>query len=477
MSSGSDSEKLQQQRQSNATIQIQTQSIQEHLTSLQTWDLAEGQQLDQRRQEYTQTIIGQEFLEANQSLTSHAQQQLPAAQALTTAPGQPVQVQTPAKKTFKERQQDKKLLAQAKKANHLADLSSYHAVQSLKDLSEALENSLNIPDLAETVQKNGVDARVLRSFCNGHRTDRTGKPLNPGEEQRRQQDEAFLLDYVSVDLQRRQPHLDRIVTDLLRVKISDDMLSEAYILSHTAQLKQLLDRMVYFQNIKDDPVNAPYFDQMDPLTTQLLETRVFSRYGQLSMYFTAVLRAKGVNTNMAAFSDEDDEDEFYFEERDTQGTLLRDVLSQTQTAEDEAVETIFNKLVEQEISTLDQTSGEEKAQAHKEKNDPAPSGFSPDEVVRYRDIIQSHPQSYAANQQTIDKLYQDLYRTADTLGDLTRKSQAYQRIMAAHKEGGSVSQQLLADTAQKRLEAATTQIELMAQHFRSLTQSMDRLLG
>ena len=64
--------------------------------------------------------------------------------------------------------------------------------------------------------------------------------------------------------QRRWRHLDRMTDDLLECKIHPSMLEGEYLARHGSECKLMCDRICYYENIRKDPVNPPFFEQMEP---------------------------------------------------------------------------------------------------------------------------------------------------------------------------------------------------------------------
>ena len=300
---------MQQQQQQAAPVVVQiqqqeepiqtAQTLREHLTSLQNWNVGEGQTLEQRRSEHAGQMI-QTQREYCERLQNRMREQLAPAQANQAAPGQPQQMAAP-KETYKQKKERERRAKEARRNNPAADHLSYNAVQSLQQLKTGQDNSMNTPGIYDQATANKVDKRVLRSFCHGYQTNKRGEPLSPQDQARKQADETFLQDYASADLKRRKPHLDRMVNELLNAKITDEMFTDEYLCTHTIEMKSLIDRMVYFDNVIKDPVNAPYFEQMDPLKRRLIDVRILNRYAALGQGAVTLMGAKGVMLDHAAY--------------------------------------------------------------------------------------------------------------------------------------------------------------------------------
>ena len=349
-----DNDLLQQQNKQADPITVQqepiqtTQTLREHLTTLQTWNVGEGQTLEQRRAQQAEQMI-QHQQEDALALQNRNRQQLRPANAKAAAPGQPVQEQAPAQLTYKQRKEQERRRKVAQRANPAADHLSYQAVQNLQHHATGQDNSMNTPGITEEATANNVDMRVLRTYCKGYQINKRGEPLTPEDQANKQRDETFLRDYTSANLDRRKPHLDRMVNELLNTRVTDAMFTDEYLAEHTSEMKSLVDRMVYFQNVFDDPVNAPYFEQMDPLKRRLIDTRILNRYAVLGQGLVTFMGAKGVMLDRAEYVQGNVAP---FQQN---APLMRQILSQTlaQGVQDEQTaieETLNAKMAEEEVA-------------------------------------------------------------------------------------------------------------------------------
>lgn len=460
---------------------IQTaQTLREHLTSLQTWNVGEGQTLEQRRAQQAEQMI-QHQQEDALALQNRNQQQLRPANANAAAPGQPVQEQAPAKLTYKQRKEQERRRKEAQRANPAADHLSYQAVQNLQHLKAGQLNSIRTPGIDETATENHVDKRVLRTFCNGYQTNKRGEPLTPEDQARKQADETFLRDYASADLQRRKPHLDRMVKELLNAKLTEEMFTDEYLAEHTEEMKTLADRMVYFENVTKDPVNAPYFEQMDPLKRKLIDIRILNRYAVVGQGMGTLLGAKGVALDNADYVRGD---AAAFQQN---APLMRQILSQTlaQGVQDEqtAIEETLNAKMAEEEAALTRQAEAMKAEAETMEGDIGGlnltsfvTGYSFDELSKYRKMIESNPDGYGAYQPVVDALYQEFYRGIDSMGDLIRKSLAAQGVIDVHLDSTDLNDRMLTRAASARQDALAEQTDTLRNQLSSLADAMQALL-
>ena len=241
--------------------------------------------------------------EENAALAAQVQRQLPAAHAAAAAPGAPVQEEVPAKQSFKERRREKKHAEMAKKVCPVGTAATYDIHTGIQRSIQGKENAL-APHKALAAQQ-GVDDRVLRIFAPGYQLNKKGRPASPEDAAAKQQADAFIQDYCSKDLQRRRPHLQRMVDDLLAIQFSPEMFSQRNLRKNAAQLKELGDQMTYIDNVMKDPVNKPFFDQMDPVRRERLKAATDTVYGPFVKALLAGCQKNGVAANSGEYYDKD----------------------------------------------------------------------------------------------------------------------------------------------------------------------------
>ena len=471
-------ENLQRQQQQQP-IQIQHEPIRAHLTTLQNWDGAEGQILEERRRQHANTVTQyqlNDFL-----LQQRAQEQLQPVQADRAAPGQPEQVQAPARLTYKQRREQERRLKEAKKANPAADLDSYNAVHALKHYAAVQNNSMNTPGIIQQAEANRVDKRVLRCFCNGYQTDKKGRTLTQEDAAKKQADERFLSDYVSANLERRKPHLNRMVNQLLSANITEDMFTDDYLTQHTAEMKQLVDKMVYFQNVYSDPVNKPYFDAMDPITKTLIETRILARYAVVGQAFITLLGAKAVLADHATYVDGDVSQHAGFAQP------IRDILHQTleETAQKEQDEIHAILREKMEVYRQEEMDNSNFVKAKKEEEQLGEEGlnlttyalgYSYENLSKARQMIETHPDTYAAHRDTVDALYQQLYRTVDSFGDNKLEAQMVQNVILDYMNPRTIGEKVMQMTSSNLQDKLRDQSELLKNEISELHDALKHFL-
>ena len=136
--------------QKQKLLRIEQNAIHENLTKLQTWDLAEGQTLQERLQAHKESLIQSlPQLQENAAMQNAAAQQLGLANAAAAAPGAPVQEQVPAKQTYKQRREQARKEPAAEEEERLESLEGKRVL--LVD-----DNELNREILKEVLTDQGL---------------------------------------------------------------------------------------------------------------------------------------------------------------------------------------------------------------------------------------------------------------------------------------------------------------------------------
>ena len=115
------------------------------------------------------------------------------------------------------------------------------------------------------------DRRVLMAFSKGYQKGKLGG-MSAQDKANKAADHQFFTDYLTGNLERRKPHLDNMVRELLAVRFTSDMLTARNVRRNMAHYKDIVDKFYSMNDIMNDPVNAPYFNTMDPMTRQALES-------------------------------------------------------------------------------------------------------------------------------------------------------------------------------------------------------------
>jgi hypothetical protein len=425
-------DELMLQRPVNAPqeIHIEEQTIREQLTAHQDWDLRDGRTFAEMRKAQGERMILREQLK-NEQLQAAVQRTVPQGNASEAAPGQPRQAQT--QETRKERKERERRDKEAKKHNPGADHVSYAALEAFKQVDEEQRNSFSgqTKDRAAAAK---VDDRVLKVFSQGYRKDKKGRPADAEQQQRMMEDQAFLDDYISKDVERRRPHLERMTEEMLAVDFTPDMFTDAYIEQHAAEMKILADRMTYFSNVYSDPVNASFFAGLSQERRDLIEARVLGMGAQVGVLMANTLFAKGVDYNSAQYITRSD---VVTDARSMLG-LSRGIFEQARANTAEQERAIGKRMVQNRIEEkrAELTRGSETIKTAVQEDESLSglglTGFVTGDFVevlaKNRSMIESHPDAYARNKDTVNMLYAELHRGIDALGDLALELRALQAV-------------------------------------------------
>ncbi len=451
----------QQQRMKEAEVH-------ERLEKLQTWDAQTEMELRQKRESKAEAV--RRYAEANQVLQADAQQQLPQAQAQAAAPGAPVQQQVPAQQTRKQRRAQEKKRREARKHCSVGTEETYELQERTATLLKEQEDS-RAPYLKEALEKH-VDNRILKVFCEGYRKGRLGRPATAEDRAKKERDQAFFEDYLSQDLQRRQPHLERFKRELLEFPVTKDTISDANFVKNAAQIKRITDRTWYFDNMMKDPINAPYFNALPQEERAVLE-RKLQLLGYVGGYFVNKSMAMGVSSNMGEYI-KIVQPEMAGEAEAMRMRLDEDMRSMMADCRD-AVEPAVERMAEQERNPFLYPVKESLRTMREQEKDGLNIEFSQpafkevyDQMRAIRELIASEPTVYRANRAMIDGLYQDAYRTLDLYNDMKMEEQLYLGVAGKFDAGGT-----LLDRAKKA--AAVKKVKDCQEQFQAYTQRIDAI--
>jgi len=402
--------------------------IRQELTSVQHWNDVEGESAYQKRSSYAQRLIRQEQ-EENAALVAHVMESYQVEEADQAAAGTPQAALKPAKKSFKKRREEKKRAKEARKHTPVGDHVSWAARRDLQQRIEKRNNSRG--PLEQEILQSGVDGRVVNTFIQGHRTNKRGEPLNPEEQEIKQQDETVIRDYISKDLERRRPHLERMTEKMLSFRMTMDMFTDEYLETHAAELKALGDQMTYFQNIMNDPINVPFFEALPPLQKKLLEARWKSQYAAFGSMLVNRLAMKGVDLDSGDYCGESMQTEMALQLHQPMMARLQESIETCRRQEEEAYREQLEREMEAARETLIQEydlDAEEVRAKGFQFTSRYQAGYVFQEMETYRSMIENAPVTFAAHQELLKHLYQQLYRQYDALSDLVLESNAAQEV-------------------------------------------------
>ena len=472
------------------------QQMHEHLNRLQNWDLEEGQTLSQRRAAHNEMLIGKE-LEQNEQLRVKWMQTKLSLHAKKTAEGRPAQIQKPAKKTFKQKREDARLDQVAKQKAPFADHVSLHMVESLRSYQQLRDNSFDMitPEELQQAEETHVDLRVVHVYLNGYKKNAAGEPENETEQRRRDDDRNMIDAFLSRDLQRKRPYLDRMVDQVLKVNIADDMLTEEYLEYHAGEIQEQINRMVCMQNLMNDSVNKEYFDKLPPYVTELLKTRVIDRYAQYGAVMARISSVKSLDpdTGKLQVDARDQNDvEMLKQTLVMEREAMKMSLAQSRIQEHQMIESEYRKLFEAERENLKTAADSMRDQIEKEHTKTAKgadmsglnltgfvAGYALEDLANYKKMIEDHPQEYRRHALLIDDLYQQLYRTIDSYSDLKMKVMAAQGVVDELNDRiryGGEAKNVFMRKAMLELDEATASSEVVQLQMNAITDAMACLL-
>ncbi|MCC8140624.1 MAG: hypothetical protein LIO67_10085 [Lachnospiraceae bacterium] len=410
--------------------------------------------------------------EANGTLMQTAAARLPQAQAASAAAGSPVQDQEPTKKTYKQRREDQKRDRLAQQFNPDADHASYNMMEQLTNQDAEKKNSMTADRVSRAVDAH-VDLRVLRSFSQGYRTDKKGRVLRKDRD-RKAADDAFLEDYISADVQRRWPHLERMTREILNMDITLGMTAEAYLEKHMAESYERSSRLVYFENVMKDPVNKPFFDAMPQYQLELLNEKL----NQLMEPYSLALNAKAMLKGFAL------DKRTYYESTDLEMARMQDnvistALTQRLAQLQQGEEAIYDRDAEQEIGRLiseTEPGAAEKAPQEQAAAEGAAAPQTDAYTAEFRRAVDAKPAVYEEYKTMLDDLAAKRSQIGASWKAMRRKAAAAQTLCALYEGAASPQEIRRRDKAIEKGEAYEAEAGRIASELAACTNAMDFFL-
>lgn len=482
---------VQRQQEEQRHVQEQVQ-VHEHLRQLQTWDdpQAEGT-LEQRRHEHARFLIERQR-QQTLMLNAQLQQELPPAYVNDFAAGEPQQMQAPAQETYKQRRERRRQERIAKKHHPCADGDSYRMLEDVKTRLQEQKNSvITLPRGAEEPIGDQVDNRVLQAFVHGYKAKRNGRPVDAQNERYQREDHEFINDYASMNLERRKPHLDRIVEQVLSINYKLDMLSKQYVTEHPGEMKQKADQYVYFQNIYEDPVNKPYFDALPELTRQLLQRKVIDRSKWLGSTLVNIFGSKAVHLGREKFYERRDTPAEWIHQYDERYDASIPLMNMDYDLSENQIYTALQQEAERMIEA-EKPGLLQESDAIKANQEIINAGmgetdltafvtlYSLEDLTKYRTMIEEHPEQYAQNRQTVDELYQGLYRAIDARGDITLRLASIENAIQQQREDHArlnATQRMLEHMLVKLQEETLPRQDAINGQIATYAKELERVLG
>ncbi|MBO5247360.1 MAG: hypothetical protein J6B28_08900, partial [Eubacterium sp.] len=412
----------------------QQQQLRQHLNAVVAWENAGGQ-LEEVREANVTRIIQRES-ERNKEIRKAMQQQMAEAQAERVAAGQAYQV--PVKRSFGKKVKrwwnNTWHCDEIRSRNSKADYTSHRMMQQLQERHLRDSNAYNSQplDLRALREANNVDDRVLRAFMIGHLTNEQNEPLNEYEARVKRADANFFADYVSADLQRRIPHLERITNELLEYKWSESMLTPDYLEEEAGVMWKKMTRMTYFQNMMNDPVNKPYFDGLPELKRRMIQERIINRYAVIGETMNIVCANKGISMDHATYMEEGDGQELMIQLLPMIKEQFRNTMSTTERNVRDAINEHVQRRIEEEKTDLRNAADGDKAMDAEKASLPDLSlnaGYAIEELLKYRKMIEAHPTEYQQHGELVDRTYKLFYQTLDAMSRYTLETMASQALL------------------------------------------------
>lgn len=453
------------------------QQIDEHLTELQTWERPgrEIEDMQELRSQYAVRLVQQQR-ERNARFFRKAWQEIPPAQARQAAPGAAPVTAPPVKKSRKQRRSEASITKKLKETNPMCDYTSYAIMTQMREDKQQRDNSFT-PELYRQCTENQVDLRVLRGFCHGCKM-KNGQPVDELEAEYLRQDRAFLADYASKELKRREPHLRRMVDEVLQLRLTPDMLTVEYVARHMAYMKNLGDKLTYISNVRKDALNRPFFHRLSPLEQEALDAQE-SMCAGLGMLCANVMQYHGVGTlDLTYLPPEQIASMRGIGIENLGAQEARTFLSQR----NEQLEEAYGRQAQRMIQGEEQKKRAEWEQKKKLDPDSAMglTGYVQPQAIRIlqrcRGKIQSGTQRYQASQQAVDKLYQRIYRAADAWGDLQLHTDSCRAAAVALRDARGMEKEVCR-RALEEYHAAVERSELAMEHLERMERQLDALLG
>ena len=83
--------------------------------------------------------------------------------------------------------------------------------------------------------------------------------------------ESFMKDYSTKSEEKRRPYLDILTKKMFDIAISVEMLSPEYMANNMAKMEYFRTQLSYFEDVRNDPINAPFFHRYAEADQQKLD--------------------------------------------------------------------------------------------------------------------------------------------------------------------------------------------------------------
>ncbi len=415
--------------------------------------------------------------EANGTLMQTAAARLPQAQAGSAAAGSPVQEQETTQKSYKQRREDRKRDRLAQQFNPDADHVSYNMMEQLTNLDAERKNSMTADRTNRAVAAR-VDTRVLHAFTQGYRTDKKGEVL--AEDQgRKDADDAFLEDYISGDVERRWPHLERMTREILDADITQGMVSEAYLEKHMGEAWAIGDKMTYYENVMKDPINKPFFDAMPQYQLELVREKLNKLMASFSLSLNSKAFMKGFAMDKRTYYAKTNAEMAREQESFTSAAFTQS-LAEFQQAEEEIYDRDAEREIGRLISETEPGAAEEAPQEQAAAEGVAAGAPAPAQTDEYtaefRRAVDAKPAVYEEYKTMLDALAAKRSQLGASWKFMRQKAAAAQTLCAMYEDAASPQEIRRRDKAIEKGEAYEAEAGRLAGELAACSNAMDFFL-
>lgn len=465
-----------------------TTTLRQHLTSLQTWDASSPDSIQDQRTANTTLLLNYQ-IETNLRLMENVKKEVPPAAATKTASGKAVMTQAPAKETHKEKKERQKREKVAKSKHPSASDKSFDMVESLRSTNTTIDNSFQRMDvdLQKKAIINKVNPEILKAFSQGYKMNKKEQPATPEEEQKKRADEAFYMDYITTTEapNLRKPILDKMVSQVMSIKMTEEMFTAEYLRKNAGQVNQNIGRLKAFQLVMEEEHNKKYFDSLPASFKSMLIIQCNSA----STYESAlknILFSNAVDLKEGYYVSSTINVKTTVAKNDHAHSIkaARQAIAQTKTDKDSALDLWLEEEMNKEKASLQKDSDSMKIEAETMEGDIGGlnltsfvTGYSFETLSKYRSMIEKNADKYNSNKKLIDKLYQELYRGVDSMGDLTLDAKAAQGVIDSLPAFNITYQEsLLKNAAFDSIEETSSVLDKVRNQVNSITDILEHLL-
>lgn len=405
---------LQQNKQDKQKISLTADELQRstELMTLQTWDgLAPGE----TKQAHLAGIVAFQT-KHDQAVVARMQASGKLKPVRATVPvAQPPVPAPAADETRKQRRERAKL--------------EKKTAETLRDRLQAQGEALT-PEIQEDARKKGYDVRSIQVFCDNYQHRASGKPANDEAAETLKKNQKFVNDYVYGTQAEHEACLQDMTDKLLSYKLDMHLFDdpeEAF--RHLTEYRDIGDRLTYFDAVMKD--NKPWFDALPDETRARIEDKM-ALYVPFSAAADAVAAIHNIEFNHNLYIGDNPDMQKMADLYAEQLPTLRDNFKSAWMASSIQAEARgFAEQTKQDYSRQDALFRQQLGVGFSQ----GATQYQYEDIAKYRELIAGSPEAYAANRQTIDAVFSDLYRVYDRLGSLNLEIKSIQAVSDAHNAG------------------------------------------